>query len=125
MAKQILSDDARKRFREVIDDIQQNNEHYLVLRYQTPSAMIVPVNWFERAKAALDLVSGDTTVVLATTNANEADRLRRLAREHGSLGLPFPNNSHPTWRVVDEAGRPVGSHSIPSVGVAVVDEQRQ
>lgn len=124
MVKQILSDDARKRFREVVDDIQQNNEHYQVLRYQTPSAMIVPVSWFERAKAALDMVSDDRTVVLTTANANEADRLRRLAREHGSLGLPFPNNSHPTWRVVEGAGEAVNLHSIPSVGVTVVGGEK-
>ena len=62
--------------------------------------------------------------MLATANANEADRLRRLAREHGSLGLPFPNNPHPTWRVVEGAGVPVNLHSIPSVGVTVFGREQ-
>src|SRR5260370_40667557 len=42
----------------------------------------------EAVTARLD----DRTVTLTARNTNEGTRLRRLAREHGSVGPPFPNN---------------------------------
>ena len=70
----------------------------------------------EAVTARLD----DRTVTLTVRNPNEAARLRRLAREHGSLGTPFPNNEHPEWRVMDcSTDEPVNVHAIPSVGVEV------
>ena len=60
------------------------------------------------------------TVTLVARNTNEATRLRRLARDHGSIGIPFPNNERPEWQVTDRAtGEPVNVHEIPSVGVEV------
>jgi hypothetical protein len=66
----------------------------------------------------------DRTVTLTVRNANEATRLRRLAREHGSLGPPFPNNDSrmATWKVCEHVGElwePVPPNAIPSVGVEV------
>lgn len=70
----------------------------------------------EAVTARLD----DRTVTLAARNANEATRLRRLARDHGSIGIPFPNNGHPEWQVTDRTtDEPVNPHEIPSVGVDV------
>ena len=70
----------------------------------------------EAVTARLD----DQTVTLLARNGNEATRLRQLAREHGSLGLPFPNNGHPEWHVTDRTtGEPVNLHAIPSVGIEV------
>jgi prevent-host-death family protein len=51
--KPVLSDDARKRFREILNDVEHNGAHYEIRRYQTPAAMLVPVDWFERAQSAL------------------------------------------------------------------------
>src|SRR5262249_35019143 len=70
----------------------------------------------EAVTARLD----DRTVTLVTRNTNEATRLRRLARDHGSIGIPFPNNGRPEWQVTDRTtGEPVNVHEIPSVGVEV------
>jgi len=80
----------------------------------------VPMNNLltEAAEATLD----ECVVPLRVTGANHAERLRRLVREHGALGVPFPNNGQPTWKVceaVDGAWQPVNPHAVPSVGVEV------
>lgn len=62
----------------------------------------------------------DTLVTLRVPKASQAERLRRLVAEHGSVGIPFPNNTT-GWRVVDENGGPVNPHAIPSVSVLVLD----
>jgi len=79
-----------------------------------------------------DLVEGavtarldDRTVTLTATNANQASRLRRLAREHGSLGPPFANNDSAmaSWNMctlTSEGWMPVNRHEIPSVGLRSV-----
>lgn len=72
----------------------------------------------EAVTARLD----DRTVTFVAGNANQAWRLRRLAREHGSLGPPFPNNdaAMTSWNVctrTSEGWEPVDRHAIPSVGV--------
>ena len=72
----------------------------------------------EAVTARLD----DRTVTLVAPNANQATRLRRLGREHGSLGPPFPNNDSTmtSWRVCAQSGggwEPVNRHDVPSVGV--------
>jgi hypothetical protein len=72
----------------------------------------------EAVTARLD----DRTVTFAARNANQAARLRRLAREHGSLGLSFPNNDPVmgSWSVrqqTDGGWEAVNPHEIPSVGV--------
>ncbi len=61
------------------------------------------------------------TVTLTARNPNEAARLRRLAREHGSLGPPFPNNDTrmTSWKVcqaTDDGWEPVDYGAVPSVG---------
>jgi hypothetical protein len=63
-------------------------------------------------------------VTLSVRNGNEATRLRRLAREHGSLGPPFPNNDTrmTTWKVCSADGdrwQPVEHGAVPSVGIEV------
>jgi hypothetical protein len=63
-------------------------------------------------------------VTLVARSSNEAGRLRRLVSEHGSLGVPFPNNDAEmsTWAVCEsghDGWQPVNRHSVPSVGVEV------
>jgi hypothetical protein len=74
----------------------------------------------EAVTARLD----DRAVTLSTRNTNEATRLRKLAREHGSLGPPFPNNDTrmTQWKVCEPVGgtwEPVAHGAVPSVGVDV------
>lgn len=66
----------------------------------------------------------DRTVTLTARNTNQATRLRQLAREHGSLGPPFPNNDSrmTAWKVCEStagAWEPVDHGAVPSVGVEV------
>jgi hypothetical protein len=66
----------------------------------------------------------DRTVTLSARNTNEAGRLRQLAREHGSLAPPFPNNDSAmtSWSVCQSTvngWEPVERGAVPSVGVEV------
>jgi prevent-host-death family protein len=54
IGKQVLSDEARRSWREILNEVEHHGEHVIVLRYGTPTAVIVPVGWYEAAKAALE-----------------------------------------------------------------------
>lgn len=97
---------------------QVNKNWADVLRYVRNGGTVI-VEHYSRAIARL-IAEDDTLVVLRTDSVNQAERLRRLVREHGALGLPFPNNATPTLRVVDEHGAPVNRGAIPSVAVQLV-----
>jgi len=47
------SDDARRRFRELLDAVEHNGEHVTILRWNIPAAVVVPAEWYERARQAL------------------------------------------------------------------------
>lgn len=82
------------------------------------ASMGVSIN--ELVEEAVTARLDDRTVTLVARNVNEATRLRRLARDHGSIGIPFPNNECPTWQVTDRTtGEPVNAHAISTVGVEV------
>ena len=82
------------------------------------ASMGVSIN--ELVQEAVTARLDDSTVTLVARNANQATRLRRLAREHGSIGMPFPNNEYPEWQVTDRTtDEPVNVHDVPSVGVGV------
>jgi hypothetical protein len=49
----IRSDEARTKFRSLLDLVTQDDAHVYVLRYDTPAAVIVPVEWYEHQRAAL------------------------------------------------------------------------
>ncbi len=51
--KQVLSDEARRNFRALLNDVEHDDAHVTILRYQTPAAVIVPVEWYEQAQQAL------------------------------------------------------------------------
>jgi antitoxin (DNA-binding transcriptional repressor) of toxin-antitoxin stability system len=111
MMKRMKSDQVRQNWRDVLDHVRTGG--------------IVVVEHYNRAVARL-ISEDDTLVTLRVRNANDAERLRRLVRDHGSLGIPFPNNTTPGWRVVDENGEPVNPHSINSVGVEIANgEERE
>jgi antitoxin (DNA-binding transcriptional repressor) of toxin-antitoxin stability system len=52
--KQVQSDEARRSLRVILNEVEHQGEHYEVLRYQTAAAVIVPVEWYENARAALN-----------------------------------------------------------------------
>lgn len=51
--KQVRSDELRTGLRAVLNDVEHHGEHVTVLRYDIPAAVIVPVEWYEQARAAL------------------------------------------------------------------------
>jgi prevent-host-death family protein len=52
--KQVRSDEARRTFRELLNEVEHQGEHVEILRYQTPAAMLVPVEWYKQARRALE-----------------------------------------------------------------------
>jgi PHD/YefM family antitoxin component YafN of YafNO toxin-antitoxin module len=50
----VRSDEARAKLRDLLDEIAASGAQIYVLRYDKPAAVLVPVEWFERAKAALE-----------------------------------------------------------------------
>lgn len=51
--KQVLSDEARRNFRALLNEVEHQDVHVTILRYRTPAAVIVPVDWYEQAQQAL------------------------------------------------------------------------
>jgi prevent-host-death family protein len=51
--KQVRSDEIRRRLRELMNAVERDGEHVTILRYDEPVAVIVPVDWHEKAAAAL------------------------------------------------------------------------
>lgn len=49
----VRSDRARREFRSLLNRVEVQGEHLTILRYDTPTAVIVPVDWYERALAVL------------------------------------------------------------------------
>jgi prevent-host-death family protein len=49
----VHSDEVRRRFRVLLNEVEHDGAHITVLRYETPAAVIVPVGWYERAREAL------------------------------------------------------------------------
>jgi Antitoxin Phd_YefM, type II toxin-antitoxin system len=43
--KTIQSDYLRRHPRDVLNEVERGGEHFTVLRYQTPAAVIVPYGW--------------------------------------------------------------------------------
>jgi prevent-host-death family protein len=53
MTHEVQSDEARRNLRGLLNEVEHRGEHIVLLRYTTPSAVLVPVGWYERAAAAL------------------------------------------------------------------------
>ena len=51
--RQILSDEAKRTWSSLLDGVEHHGEHVTVLRYSTPAAVIVPVDWYEQAIAEI------------------------------------------------------------------------
>jgi PHD/YefM family antitoxin component YafN of YafNO toxin-antitoxin module len=55
----VRSEEARAKLRNLLDDIARG-AHVYVLRYDKPAAVLVPVEWYERVRAACDEAPGAT-----------------------------------------------------------------
>lgn len=49
----LSSGDARTNFRQVLTDVDKG-DHITIERYGTPTAVVVPTEWYERARVALE-----------------------------------------------------------------------
>ena len=47
------SDDTRRELRQMLTDVEEHGEHFEVVRFKHVAAVIVPHEWYEKAKAAL------------------------------------------------------------------------
>jgi len=50
--RQVRSDEARRNFRDLLDEVEHRGMHITIARYDKPAAVVVPVNWYEDAEAA-------------------------------------------------------------------------
>lgn len=48
---QVRSDEARRNLRDLLDQVTRGY-HVTILRYDKPTAVLVPVDWYEDAEAA-------------------------------------------------------------------------
>ena len=53
MAQEVQSDEARRNWRGLLNEVEHRGEHIILLRYTTPTAVLVPVGWYENALAIL------------------------------------------------------------------------
>jgi prevent-host-death family protein len=58
--RQVQSDEARRNLRTLLNEVEHEDAHITILRYQTPAAVIVPVDWYEEAKALIASNEGST-----------------------------------------------------------------
>ena len=54
----VSSDEARTKFRDLMDEIAHGESHVYVLRYGKPAAVIVPVGWYEVAAEIVSRARG-------------------------------------------------------------------
>jgi len=50
--KTVRSDEARRNFRGLLDEVEHRGMHITIQRYDKPAAVLVPVDWYEEAEAA-------------------------------------------------------------------------
>lgn len=51
--RQVRSDEIRRNLRQLLNAVERDGEHVTILRYDTPAAVIVPVEWYRDAQVAL------------------------------------------------------------------------
>lgn len=51
--RSVPSDEAKRGFRALINAVEHDGEHVEILRYKTPAAIIVPIEWYVHAKASI------------------------------------------------------------------------
>lgn len=51
--RQVHSDEVRRGLRDLLNAVEHDGEHVTILRYDTPAAVMVPVDWYKQARATL------------------------------------------------------------------------
>ncbi len=58
--RQVRSDEARQNLRGLLNDVEHHDVRVTILRYGKPAAVIVPVSWYEEARALTAAQEQDT-----------------------------------------------------------------
>lgn len=56
--RQTGADEARRQFRDLIDEVMAEGAHITVERYGKPVAVIVPVSWYEEVRSKTGIKEG-------------------------------------------------------------------
>jgi prevent-host-death family protein len=51
--KQVRSDEARRTFRSLLDEVEHHDAHVTILRYDKPAAVLVSPEWYQQAQIAI------------------------------------------------------------------------
>lgn len=51
--KEMSSDEARRNFRQVLNEVEHDGEHVTIKRYSITAAVLVPVDFYRSARQAL------------------------------------------------------------------------
>jgi prevent-host-death family protein len=51
--RQVHSDEARRKLRDLLNAVEHDDAHVTILRYDTPAAVMVSVEWYKQARAAI------------------------------------------------------------------------
>jgi prevent-host-death family protein len=71
-AKRVRSDEARRTFRALLNEVEHQGAHVTVLRYDTPAAVLVPVSWYEAAAERIEETA--STAPDCATNVRQGGR---------------------------------------------------
>lgn len=52
------TDEMRRNLRELLTEVERDGAHITITRYETPAAVMVPVDWYEQAKALVNKEEG-------------------------------------------------------------------
>jgi len=58
--KSVQSEEARRNFRAILNEVEHDGEHVEIQRYQVPAAVMVPPDWYRRTSAIVDAVRAFT-----------------------------------------------------------------
>jgi len=73
--RQLRSDEARRDWRDLLDEVQHDPAAAIqVLRYDKPVAVVVSSEWYEKAKAALEVGLNIDPSNLVVADPKENDR---------------------------------------------------
>jgi len=59
----LSSEEARTKFRDLMDEVAHDDARVYILRYGKPAAVIVPVKWYEKAKELMSALDTCTASV--------------------------------------------------------------
>jgi hypothetical protein len=75
--KQVRSDEARRTFRDLLNEVEHHDVHVTILRYDKPTAVLVSPDWYDTV----------TRYVTATATSCEAIGFHAREREAGNRPL--------------------------------------